>query len=177
MTQDLLPPRYRDGKEVSPLPMSSAPVRYDVNGEVAWDEMWTGFCDLALAGGPSHRSTLLEPVTPMQAQADPAGYDRVVAEIERGLRLVTGLPTVRSQTPGWVGLQCENEEMALWLLRAIVVENVCIRREGAALFFPAGPNFRLDAEIKNVVTVVAKTNHYWQEHYFAARVSQQASSC
>ena len=71
MTQDLLPPGYRDGKEVSALPMGSAPVRYDVNGEVAWDEMWTGFCDLALAGGPSHRSTLLEPVTPMQAQADP----------------------------------------------------------------------------------------------------------
>ena len=101
----------------------------------------------------------------MEVQADQAGYERVVAEIERGLRLVTGLPTVRSPAPGWVGLQCEGEEMALWLLRAIVVENVCVRREGATLFFPAGPHFRLDAEIKNVITVVAKTNHYWNEHF------------
>mgnify|MGYP001237917349 CR=1 FL=1 len=164
MPQDLLPPRYRMGKSVSAAPMASAPMRYNEDGEVAWDEMWTGFCDLALAGGPSHRSTLLEPVTPMEVQADPAAYERVVAEIERGLRLVTGLPTVRSSTPGWIGLQCDSEQMALWLLRAIVVENVCVRREGTTLFFPAGPHFLLEAEIKNVITSVAKTNHYWKEH-------------
>ncbi len=144
--------------------MGSAPMRYNEDGEIAWDEMWTGFCDLALAGGPSHRSTLLEPVTPQEALADPAGYERVVTEIERGLRLVTGLSTVRSSTPGWVGLQCESQEMALWLLRAIIVENICVRREGATLFFPAGPHFHLEAEVKNVITSVAKTNHYWKEH-------------
>ncbi len=165
MSPDLLPPRYRNGGRVSAAPMGAAPMRYDADGQVAWDEMWTGFCDLALAGGPSHRGTLLEPVTPMEVQADQAGYERIVAEIERGLRLVTGLPTVRSQAPGWVGLQCGDEEMALWLLRAIVVENVCVRREEATLFFPAGPHFRLDSEIKNVITVVAKTNHYWREHF------------
>jgi sirohydrochlorin cobaltochelatase len=54
--------------------------------------------------------------------------------------------------------------MALWLLRAIVVENVTVRREDNVLWFPAGPHFRLEREIKNVVTVVAKTTHYWQEH-------------
>jgi sirohydrochlorin cobaltochelatase len=32
------------------------------------------------------------------------------------------------------------------------------------LFLPAGPTFRLDKEIKNVVTVIAKTHHYWKEH-------------
>ena len=164
LAQNLLPPRYRNGKGVSAAPMGSASMRYNEDGEIAWDEMWTGFCDLALAGGPSHRSTLLEPVTSMETLADPVGYERVVAEIERGLSLVTGLPTVRSSTPGWVGLQCESQEMALWLLRAIVVENVCVRREGATLFFPAGPHFRLEAEIKNVITSVAKTNHYWKEH-------------
>ncbi len=165
--QDLLPPRYQGGKSVSAAPMASAAMRFDEEGRVAWDEMWTGFCDLALAGGPSHRGTLLEPVTPEEVHADREAYERVVAEIERGLRMVTGLPILRSQSPGWVGLQCENEEMALWLLRAIVVENVCVRREGSALFFPAGPHFRLDTEIKNVITVVAKTNHYWQEHLYA----------
>lgn len=165
--QSLLPPRYQGGKSVSAAPMGSAAMRFDEDGQIAWDEMWTGFCDLALAGGPSHRGTLLEPVTPQEVQTDREAYERVVAEIERGFRLVTGLPVVGSQSPGWVGLRCENEEMALWLLRAIVVENVCVRREGVVLFFPAGPHFRLDKEIKNIITVVAKTNHYWQEHLSA----------
>jgi sirohydrochlorin cobaltochelatase len=32
------------------------------------------------------------------------------------------------------------------------------------LYFPAGANFKLDKEIKNIITVVAKTYHYWREH-------------
>ncbi len=51
-----------------------------------------------------------------------------------------------------------------WLLHAITVENVAVRREGNVLFLPAGPAFVLDKEIKNMVTVVAKTHHYWTEH-------------
>lgn len=164
--QDLLPPRYREGKARS-SPMGSAPMRYAEDGEVAWDQMWTDFCDLALAGGAPHRGTLLEPVLATEVEGNQDAYWRVVAEIERGLVLVTGLVTVRSKSPGWVGLQCEDEEMALWMLRAIIVENVCVRREGNQLFFPAGPAFSLDKEIKNVITVVAKTYHYWKEHRFA----------
>lgn len=162
--RDLLPPRYQDGGMVSAAPMGAAPLRYSEDGQVAWDQMWTDFCDLALAGGPSHRGTLLEPVIPQDVKADQGAYERVVAEIERGLRLVTGLPSVHSERLGWVGLQCTDEEMALWLLRAMVVENVCVRREGSVLFLPAGPAFRLEKEIKNVITVLAKTYHYWTEH-------------
>ena len=102
-----------------------------------------------------------------EVKASQEAYERVVAEIECGLQLVTGLPTVRSEKLGWVGLQCDDEETALWLLRAIVVENVCVRREGNVLYLPAGPNFNLEKEIKNVVTVVAKTRHYWTEHCLA----------
>ncbi len=159
-----LPPRYRNGKVVSAAPMGTAPMRYTEEGQVAWNEMWTDFCDLALAGGPPHRDTLLEPVPPDDVKADLENYERVISEIERGWRLITGLPTVRSEKLGWVGLQCKDEEMALWILRAIVVENVCVRREGNVLYLPAGPAFRLDKEIKNVITVVAKTHHYWTEH-------------
>ena len=166
---DLLPPRYQNGKIVSAAPMGIAPMRYADDGQVAWDEMWTDFCDLALAGGPSHRGTLLEPVSPEEVKADQDGYERVVAEIERGLHLVTGLPIVRSESLGWVGLHCIDEEMALWLLRAIIVENVCVRREGTILFLPAGPAFVLEKEIKNVITVVAKTHHYWTEHIRSSR--------
>ena len=32
------------------------------------------------------------------------------------------------------------------------------------LYLPAGPRFRLDKEIKNVVTSIAKTCHYWLGH-------------
>ena len=112
----ILPPRYQGGQKVSSAPMGTAPMHYADDGQVAWNEMWTSFCDLALAGGPPHRDTLLEPVPPDEVRADMTGYERVLAEIERGLRLVTGLPIVRSERLGWIGVQCDNEEMALWLL-------------------------------------------------------------
>jgi hypothetical protein len=163
-----LPPRYRDSQVVSAAPMGTAPMRYNDQGQVAWEQMWTDFCDLALAGGPPHRGTLLEPASAEQVGADPASYTRVVAEIERGMQLVTGLPIVHTEQAGWVGVQCHNEEMALWLLRAIIVENVCVRREGKVLYLPAGPDFQLEKEIKNVITVLAKTHHYWIEHASAA---------
>ena len=54
--------------------------------------------------------------------------------------------------------------MAGWLLRAIVMENVAVRRRGAILELPAAPHFRLEKEIKNVITVIAKTCHYWLGH-------------
>ena len=62
--------------------------------------------------------------------------------------------------------------MAGWLLRAIVMENVAARRQGAMLDLPAAPQFRLEKEIKNVITVIAKTCHYWVGHI--PRAQQQA---
>ena len=165
---DILPPRYQLNTQVSAAPMGAAGLIYDDGGKVAWNDIWQGFCDLALAGGPPHRGTLLEPVSTDEITANPEGYERVVREMERGIQMVTGLKTVRGSTAGWVGMECSGEAMALWLLRAIVVENVSVRREGATLYFPAGANFQIEKEIKNVVTVIAKTNHYWQEHMAAS---------
>lgn len=160
---NLLPPRYQN-QLPSAAPMGAAGLKYDKDGNAAWDEIWTDFCDLALAGGPPHRGTLLEPGDPKKIEANPEAYEDVLQELERGLRMVTGLETIRPEMPGWIGLICDSEDMALWMLRAIVVENVSVRREANVLYFPAGADFRLEKEIKNVVTVVAKTNHYWQEH-------------
>lgn len=160
---NFLPPRYQQ-LTPSAAPMGAAELAFGDDGQVAWNEIWTDFCDLALAGGPPHRGSLLEPVDPAKVAADPEGYERTITELERGLTMVTGLPVVHSEIPGWLGLECESEAMALWLLRAIVVENISIRREGNVLYFPAGPDFRLDKEIKNIVTVFAKTTHYWREH-------------
>ena len=160
---ELLPPRY-EKMTPSAAPMGAAALKYDDEGNAAWNEIWTDFCDLALAGGPSHRGTLLEPGNPEAVETNPEQYEHVLEELERGIEMVTGLDIHRSDSPGWIGMTCDSEDMALWLLRAIVVENISVRREGVVLYFPAGPDFRLEKEIKSVVTVVAKTNHYWQEH-------------
>jgi urease accessory protein len=168
----LLPKRYADATpSAAPMP-NPAPLQYDDAGNVAWDAIWTDFCDLALAGGPAHRDTLLEPVAPEAVRAAPDAYAAVVDELARGIELVTRLPVRRDAEPGWIGVVCTDEEMALWMLRAIIVENVSVRRTGNVLYLPAGPDFALDKEIKNVITVVAKTHHYWTEHV-ASRTQQQ----
>jgi sirohydrochlorin cobaltochelatase len=41
---------------------------------------------------------------------------------------------------------------------------VSARREHLALYLPASPAYRIEKEIKNVITVVAKTCHYWFDH-------------
>ena len=165
-----LPPRYQSNRMVSAAPMAAADLKFDETGAVAWDTIWTDFCDLALAGGPPHRATLLEAPSPEQVRQNPVGDKQVKEELARGLSMVTGLPIVTAAPAGWIGLRCTDEAMALWMLRAITVENIAVRREGQVLFLPAGPDFTLEREIKNVVTVVAKTYHYWSEHSMAEPV-------
>ena len=161
----LLPEQYQDSYEdVQPVPMKSAGLKYGADGAVAWNEMWGSFCDLAMAGGPPHKGKLLEPGVETEINAEFARYDEVAEEICRGIRLVTGLRSYVSPAPGWVSVTCLGDGMANWLVRAILMENVAARRAGAVLELPAAPHFRLEKEIKNVVTVVAKTCHYWMGH-------------
>ena len=161
----LLPEEYRDRYEnVQSTPMGSAALKYDAGGQVAWDQIWGSFCDLAMAGGPPHKGKLLEPGTQAAIDADFDRYDEVAEEICRGIRLATGLRAYVAPDPGWVSVTCHGDAMAGWLVRAIVMENVAARRRGAILEVPAAPHFRLEKEIKNVITVVAKTSHYWLRH-------------
>jgi sirohydrochlorin cobaltochelatase len=161
----LLPPEYQNSYEsMQPVPMRSAGLKYDPEGRVAWDQIWDGFCDLAMAGGPPHKGTLLEPATPSAIGADPDTYHDVAEEICRGIVMATDLDARDTAAPGWIRVACYSEAMAGWLVRAIVMENVAVRAEGLALYVPAAPHFRLEHEIKNVVTVVAKTSHYWLGH-------------
>ena len=161
----LLPSEYQGRTdEVKSQSMGSAQIHTDKFGEVAWDEIWTSFCDLALAGGPPHRGRLLEAITAEQANKDISAYDVVVREIRRGIEMVTGLETIESEVLGWIGVVCDDEAMAIWLMRAIIVENVMVRREGSVVFLPAGPDFRVKKEIMNFITSVAKTVHYWRAH-------------
>lgn len=161
----LLPEDYQESyEEVQPVSMGSAGLRYDANGRVAWNEMWDTFCDLAMAGGPPHKGRLLEPASPAAIDAQPDQYVAVVEEICRGVRMVTGFDAESGPASGWVRVTCESEAMAGWLLRAIAIENVAVQADGPHLELPASPGYRVEKEIKNVVTVIAKTCHYWQEH-------------
>src|SRR5690242_7560752 len=158
----LLPETYQDNYEsLEPKPMGSAGLKYGPDGKVAWDQIWGSFCDLAMAGGPPHKGKLLEPGRRDAIAREPQRYDEVVDEICRGITLATELPARASDDPGWVSVDCYSETMASWLLRAIVMENVSAKCRGRELRLPAAPDFRLDKEIKNVITVIAKTTHYW----------------
>ena len=166
----LLPEEYRDCYEdVQPVSMGSAGLKFASDGRVAWDEMWGSFCDLAMAGGPPHRGRLLESASRAEIDAEPGRYQQVVDELSRGVEMVTGLATERSSIPGWIHVDCPSATMAGWLVRAINMENVSGYSDGMALHLPAGPRFRLEKEIKNVVTAIAKTSHYWLGHTSTAQ--------
>jgi sirohydrochlorin cobaltochelatase len=168
----LLPGTYQDSYEaLEPKPMRSAGLKFDPDGKVAWDQIWGSFCDLAMAGGPPHKGKLLEPGTSEAIDAAPDRHEEVVDELCRGITMASELPAQPSPMPGWVSVDCYSETMASWLLRAIVMENVSARSEGRELRLPAAPDFRLDKEIKNVVTVIAKTTHYWMGHMSRAQKS------
>lgn len=161
----ILPPRYVGCFENVPAgSMGSASLKYDKQGRVAWGAVWTTFCHLALAGGPPHRGRLLDAVPVAEALAQPDEQAAVVAEIKRAMRLCVDLEASDDAPPGWVGVQCEDNDMAAWLVRAIVAENVIARHEGALLLVPAGPQFRVEKEIKSVVVSLAKTCHYLLGH-------------
>ena len=72
----MLPEKYQDRyDDVQPVSMGSAGLKYDLDGRVAWDEMWATFCDLAMAGGPPHKGALLGPATPAAIDAQPDRHD------------------------------------------------------------------------------------------------------
>jgi hypothetical protein len=149
----------------SAAPMSAAPFVWRDDGRPDWAGMWTTFCDLALYGGPPHRgpdSALRGPAYEGAKWSDP----EMIAEMRRGIWETTGLyaePTAL----GWLSVTCESPTMAAWLCAAITLENVDARVEDDRLLVPAGPANRLKDEVKSIITVVAKTHHYWQAHLSA----------
>jgi len=166
----VLPEQYQDCyEEVQPISMGSAGLKYGSDGKVAWNDIWGSFCDLAMAGGPPHKGVLLEPASREDIEAQMDRYQQVAKEICRGVSLVTDRVSKPSLLSGWIQVQCESSCMADWLVRAIVMENVSARHKDSALYLPAGPGFRLEKEIKNVITVIAKTWHYWVDHIWLSQ--------
>jgi sirohydrochlorin cobaltochelatase len=57
----------------------------------------------------------------------------------------------------------------------IILENVDARVEEERLLLPAGPGYALKDEVKSIITVVAKTHHYWHAHVTGAAPTAGAS--
>jgi sirohydrochlorin cobaltochelatase len=141
---------------------------YREDGAIDWGNMWDSFCVLAQEGGPPHRGDML--LAPSNPDTSSDNYHFAVTEIARGIWEVAELTAVPA-IPGWLEILCHSGSQARWLAEAILEENVQARHEGQLLFVPVGDQFRLKQEIKNVITAVAKTTHYWQEH-LAVEVKQ-----
>ena len=142
-------------------PMPSAPMVYNDDDSVAWDQMWDSFCVLASVGGPPHRGTMLY----AQEDVDPQHptYQWAVNEIRRGVKLVSGLDA-SPDAPGWIAVECGTNGKAAWLATQIEAEQVQARSRGTCVLLPVSDHYTLTGEIKNVITVVAKTTHYWDVH-------------
>lgn len=151
--------------EIAPAPpaapMSAAAFVWRDDGRPDWGAMWESFCELALYGGPPHRGPdqALEAPAERAASADEA----MLGELRRGIWETTGLYAEPGE-PGWLAITCESPRMAAWLCAAIILENVDARLDDDRLLVPARDGYRLDDEVKSIITVVAKTHHYWEAH-------------
>jgi len=146
-------------------PMAAAPFLWRDDGRPDWAGMWTTFCELALYGGPPHRGaeSALRAPAPGDEGAAPPSDGEMLVEMRRGIWETTGL-YAEPAAPGWLAVTCDSPRMAAWLCAAIILENVEARLEDDRLLLPAGAGYRLKDEVKSIVTVVAKTHHYWQAH-------------
>lgn len=139
--------------------MTAAPFMYRPDGRPDWGTMWQAFCELALFGGPAHRDA----ASALRADGTTTGNvdgSTAIDEIMRGIEETTGLLAEPAE-PGWVSVRCENERMAAWMAATIILEFVEARSDGDLLYLPAEPAFRVDDEVKSIVTVTAKAHHYW----------------
>jgi sirohydrochlorin cobaltochelatase len=91
----------------------------------------------------------------------------MVAEMRRGIWETTRL-YAESAEPGWLAVTCDSPTMAAWMCAAIILENVDARVDEDRLMLPAGPDYELKDQVKSIITVVAKTHHYWQAHVAGA---------
>lgn len=156
--------RIRDYRPAPPAgPMSSAPFLLREDGRPDWGAMWGSFCELALYGGPPHRGPDDRLRAPDEAEDGIVSDQAILDELRRGIWETTGL-YAEPAGAGWLAVTCESRTMAAWLCATIILENVEARIDEDRLLVPAGPAYRLEDEVKSIITVIAKTHHYWQAH-------------
>ncbi len=158
-----------------PATMSSADFTYRADGRPNWQSMWQSFCDLALYGGPPHRGVDSRLVATANDAATTPAEGGAVEEIRRGIFETTGLYSEVSE-PGWLAVTCRSRAMAVWMAASIILENVEARFEGDRLLVPASDSFDVTDQVKSVITVVAKTHHYWIEHVLTQELMARAQA-
>jgi sirohydrochlorin cobaltochelatase len=150
------------GDRIVAASMTAAPFKFRDDGRPDWSSMWQGFCELALYGGPPHRGAD-RALAASASNPDQIARDEMIDEIIRGIHETTGL-TATPAPGGWLRIECDSSRMAAWLCATIILENVTARVEDNLLFVPGEEGFDLKDQVKSVITVVAKTHHYWLEH-------------
>ena len=154
--------------DVSPAaPMSAAPFVYKDDGRPDWGAMWGTFCELALYGGPPHRG-IEDALEAPQTDSDTMIMNETIQEMRRGIHETTGLYS-EPAPPNWLAVTCHSKRMAAWMAASIILENVDAKCEDEVLYVPCSPDFDLKNQVKSVITVVAKVNHYWQAHIEATQ--------
>ena len=116
---------------------------------------------LALDGGPPHRGTMLYAPSAIADLTDPR-YDDVVFEIQRGIQAVSGLFAEAAEPMDRHGNRPRRIcPLAGHRHRRRKRRGTPRRHESTAA---VRPGFHHQGEIKNVITAVAKTTHYYGEH-------------
>ena len=137
--------------------MSSADFLYKDDAP-DWSAMWTGLASLPSTRPPprerTHRCVTAAPAT----KASTTSPKR-----ERHLR--------NHGLSGTLRTRLDRRDMGSRKLRAWrrnnLLENVEAKFDEERLIVPAHESFTLKNEVKSVITVLAKTHHYWQAHVAA----------
>ena len=69
----------------------------------------------------------------------PRAQQRAIAELLASLDRVSPLLTPMEPAAGWTGVECVDAPAAIWMMRALVAQNVLARREAHTLFVPLNP--------------------------------------
>jgi sirohydrochlorin cobaltochelatase len=144
-------PQFRIEKEIKNVVVSVAKSCHYLLDHVEPEERPRGFTD-----------DLIEPPLPEAIAAAPDQYQAAAEELRDKLSNQTSLTTTESKSPGWIGLRCTSEEMAIWLQRAIVVENILARREADSLFVPVSIDNIHGEAGDRVSTAVSQAVRLWQ---------------
>lgn len=140
--------------------MKAAEMVYDENGNPQWDKMWSVYCNLAAEGGPSHRAD----VDKISFPGNKFTYnDSVKSEILRGLTLLNA-KVYKITDIGEIYIDLFFPKKADWFSKIINLENVESKSEDRYLVLPWSGEYKIDKEVKSVVTVWGKASHYWKEH-------------
>ena len=96
-----------------------------------WDGHLSESQQLALS-----RAEVVEPATREEILSNPDDYRREVSKVAADIRTTADLPVDSQRYAGWIGIDFPSEEVTVWLLRAIVVDGILVRRERTTLFLP-----------------------------------------